>query len=436
MEHKSLYLVEELPAKRLCTSLLKQISANDPTSGRSLFKTSRQIELTGKLIINTNNCPNIPGEDGAAWDRMVLIPWDARYVGDGERVNRVKWQMPSDSVKIERLTELKSAFVTVCLNEIHDFYARSLVDGIPAVTSFPIPECVSALTKKKRELAFPLVIFVKKYLVATVVEQEFANINQVFYSFKHYMAKKRQPNRQNVTEFTEMLTKVSLEPFFCEDQMESFLKNYKLSPDGCLYADAEQAKDMMDGGDRFFVPYKPAPEAFHHQQPVVAPFAQEAPSVPFEDEVKEALPMPDELFVADAKKCRRCALPVLLGLTHCKKHTYLNRLSSRINKSTDIDDKTMYFNRRLLFHSMGSDTGTRFATDEQLAVCSEDTGVSFSRLKRCRSPVLSPVPLVPGFPLAHPVPDALYPLFALAPEEPPAKKARVDMSVRFNCDDY
>ena len=96
----------------------------------------------------------------------------------------------------------------------------------------------------------------------------------------------------------------------------------------------------------------------------------------------------------------------------------------------------MYFNRRLLFHSMGSDTGTRFATDEQLAVCSEDTGVSFSRLKRCRSPVLSPVPLVPGFPLAHPVPDALYPLFALAPEEPPAKKARVDMSVRFNCDDY
>ena len=373
MEHKSLYLVEELPVKKLCPSLLKQISANDPVSGRSLYQTSRQIDIVGHLVINSNNCPNIPGEDGACWDRMVLIPWDTRYVNVGEAPNISKWQLPSSSAKIDKLVTMKDAFLTICLNEIHDFYAQTMVDGAPT-SQIPLPACIADLTKTKRESCFPLVSFVKKYLVATLIETEFANINRVFYSFKHYMGKKRQVSRQNVTEFTEMLMKVPLEPFFCEAQMESFLKNYKLNPEGCNYAEAEHKKDMdFEGDDEFFVAYKPNPIASGFRRQSVAPsaiaenpeFSYPAESAGYENPVdQEALSVDQE------------ALPV----------------------------------------------------DQEALPLPDDAFVA-AAVRR----VVPPVPHVPGFPLAHPVPDSVYPLFAT---EPPAKKARIDMSVRFNCDDY
>ena len=84
----------------------------------------------------------------------------------------------------------------------------------------------------------------------------FANINEVFYAFKHYTARMRKKNYDSCDVFMELLTKISLEPFFCEDQLENFLKNHKLTPEGHLLAEAERRKDLVDGdvgGEGFFV---------------------------------------------------------------------------------------------------------------------------------------------------------------------------------------
>ena len=232
MENKSLYLVEELPANRLAASLLKQISANDSTFGRQLYSRAKKIEVLGKLIINTNHCPNIPGEDIASWDRMVLIPWDVRYAPDESKVDREKWILPSDPRKVEYIGSLTNAFITVCLNAIHGFYKQSLVEGVPRNVAIPIPSCVSELVAKKREEAFPLIPFIKKYMVPTPHEYEEEDIKAVFYAYSRFLTIRRKKVWDSIDTFMLSLAKGGLETRFDSDLLESFVVGHKLNAEG------------------------------------------------------------------------------------------------------------------------------------------------------------------------------------------------------------
>lgn len=245
MEHKSLYLVEELPTQRLATSLLKQVGANDPTVGRALYQNARQIELTGKLIINTNNCPNVPGDDTATWDRMILIPWDARYAEYKCNVDEKKWILPSNPQKMDHIQSLSSAFVTVCLNEIHAFYQKSVTNGVPSDMLIPVPEVVVKLCKKKREELFPLIPFIRKYIVPTNDDSEQVDIKRVFYAYALFMSRRRKKNYDSIDTFMHMLAKGGLETVFHPDQLETFVLGHKLTDEGEKMADLEKGKERI-----------------------------------------------------------------------------------------------------------------------------------------------------------------------------------------------
>ena len=227
MEHKSLYLVEELPTHAIAGSLIKQISANDTTYGRRLYRESKKVEMNGKLIINTNNCPNLAGSDRAVWDRMILIPWDVRYANEGEPVDEKKWVLPSDPNKMDELVKMKSAFVTVCLNELHKFYTTTGNN-----TQIPVPQLIKDLVLQKREEAFPIIAFIKKYLVETKVPENYCDANKAFYAYSCFMRRRRKKSYDNIDQFMEMLTKCNLEVQFNEDIMEHFIKKRALTDDG------------------------------------------------------------------------------------------------------------------------------------------------------------------------------------------------------------
>lgn len=225
----------------IATSLIKQISSNDPTFARPLYQAPRKIEVLGKLMINTNYCPSISGADVACWDRMVIIPWDVRYVIDDSKVDVAEWRLPSDTAKVARISSLISAFGTVCLNEISKFYV-----GEGVHTTIPIPACVKVYTDKMREDSYPLITFIRKYMIETTDESKFVDATQASYSYNAYVQrmKKSAVHQASVDKFIEMLNKASISTIFnsAEDVMENFIDGYTLSADGEDLAAMEVSK--------------------------------------------------------------------------------------------------------------------------------------------------------------------------------------------------
>lgn len=164
LQHKTLYLLEELPPGRVHSSLLKAVASQDTISGRALYKGQTTVDVRGKLLINANAAPDL-GEEGPVWDRAIFIPWDTRYVQEGEPVDPANYRMPSCNRKKEHLVSLADAFTTVCLKELHKFLnlpGNRDEDGQLLVTEIPQPACVRTLIMQEKEKGFPLKMFVKR----------------------------------------------------------------------------------------------------------------------------------------------------------------------------------------------------------------------------------------------------------------------------------
>jgi putative DNA primase/helicase len=66
---------------KLAVAMIKQITGNDTVSARPLYKDPLQFKPQFKPWIAANHKPKIPADDQAIWDRVRLIPFDAR-IGD------------------------------------------------------------------------------------------------------------------------------------------------------------------------------------------------------------------------------------------------------------------------------------------------------------------------------------------------------------------
>lgn len=161
--NKTLYLLEELPKGKLYTSKIKQITSKDDARGRALHQGHQTIKFIGKLLINANDVPQL-GEESPVWDRAVFIPFDTRYVCSHEDPDPSKFRLVSDNAKKDRIISLTSAFMTVCLKELHKFISNYKKDhnGIMP-TNLNMPACVIELIEKEKEKAFPLKVFIKNY---------------------------------------------------------------------------------------------------------------------------------------------------------------------------------------------------------------------------------------------------------------------------------
>lgn len=225
-------ILEELPAGDMDTSLAKTMTANDELSARALYKDSTQFVPRGKLMVNTNHSPK--NQDTALWDRMILIPFDTRYAGDGEKVDEDNWVLASDPVKVDELCELKDAFVTVCLKEYHALRKTCPKD-------IPLPQCVKDLMKQRRQESMPLGQFMDKFTTETKVPEQFSAALAIFQAYRHHRRNvMREYDGENTyTKFVEALRRLNKYEMVTNDNDQEFVVGRELTPEALEMARKE-----------------------------------------------------------------------------------------------------------------------------------------------------------------------------------------------------
>lgn len=166
--------------------MIKKIVSQDLQSGRGLFGSNQEVKLDGKLMMNANVPPAL-GDEPAIWDRAVFIPWDTRYVQQGDIVDIKKWQLPSSNIKKAEIISLNSAFVSVCLWELHKFISAGgnmAPNGTLTVSEIPLPQCVRDKTNELRMRANPLITFTKAHSKEVIGQR--VKMNLFYLAFKGY----------------------------------------------------------------------------------------------------------------------------------------------------------------------------------------------------------------------------------------------------------
>lgn len=210
---KTIYLLEELPMGKLHSSMLKSIASKDTMKGRALYKGMQSVRITGKLVINANAAPEI-GEEGPVWDRTVLIPWDTRYVNDGDALDIPNYRLPSNNTKKQHIVSLKSAFVTVCLKELNKFLNLPVnrdVDGTLKVNEIPQPRCVKEMVSKAKERGFPLKMFVKTYTAEEFKGKTDLTVNTFFNAYRGFLRTRNIRSAESLDDIAAKLCRVGIQ---------------------------------------------------------------------------------------------------------------------------------------------------------------------------------------------------------------------------------
>lgn len=77
------FLMETGEGRKFDAGKLKLLSGGDPLHGRGLYSRDYSIfENMAKLFVLTNSRPHISGSDYAAWQRIILLPFNISFVPD------------------------------------------------------------------------------------------------------------------------------------------------------------------------------------------------------------------------------------------------------------------------------------------------------------------------------------------------------------------
>jgi len=263
---KTCYLVEELPGTKLCTPLLKQMASQDDINVRGLFKSHFEVQLKGKLIINTNDTPNL-GEEGPCWDRAIFIPWNCRYVMIGDPVDPDNYRLKSDNAFVKKLLGMNDAFVTVCLRELNKFLnLPGNIDpdtGECVVTELTQPTCVSELVQKEKSKAFPLKTFVETYVKESVHgNRTTLTVAQLFFGYRGYCRARNIRSSETQDDIAGKFPRVGLE-IEVDGKSEQIVKGCYMTDSGLELAKREEGR--LGGGDLLASNY-PIAQSFMQQK--------------------------------------------------------------------------------------------------------------------------------------------------------------------------
>jgi putative DNA primase/helicase len=84
------YSSESADEIKIDTALIKSLTGGDTLNPRGMYKDPKSFKPTHKLMLFTNYQPVIPADDQAAWDRILLIPLDKRFVDNPTKSNERK----------------------------------------------------------------------------------------------------------------------------------------------------------------------------------------------------------------------------------------------------------------------------------------------------------------------------------------------------------
>lgn len=76
---------------RLSTSIVKQLSSTDEIEGEKKYKDPFKFKPTHTLVLYTNHLPKVGAMDTGIWRRLIVIPFNATIMGNGEIKNYSKY---------------------------------------------------------------------------------------------------------------------------------------------------------------------------------------------------------------------------------------------------------------------------------------------------------------------------------------------------------
>ena len=92
LKGKRFLLASELEeGRRMSTSLVKQLSSTDEIEGEKKYKDPFKFKPSHTLVLCTNHLPKVGAMDDGIWRRLIVIPFTAKFEGNGEIKNYSKY---------------------------------------------------------------------------------------------------------------------------------------------------------------------------------------------------------------------------------------------------------------------------------------------------------------------------------------------------------
>jgi len=124
-----IYLQEPDAKEPLNTSRMKQFSGEDIVEARGLFSDQEKFKISGKLFMLCNDLPPIHSMDRGTWRRIRLIPFESKFVGEGDNdysdlVSGKPNVFPKDYFLDEKLKQWREVFLGLLVDTYQNVYCR------------------------------------------------------------------------------------------------------------------------------------------------------------------------------------------------------------------------------------------------------------------------------------------------------------------------
>jgi P4 family phage/plasmid primase-like protien len=125
----------------LNSARMKQFSGEDLVEARGLFKDQERFKITGKIFLACNRMPPIHSMDGGTWRRIRVIPFDSRFLPQGDpMIDSSRHIYPRDDMLDEKIKSWRVPFLSLL---VHYYQTKYCPHGIKYVPQIVMQACES-----------------------------------------------------------------------------------------------------------------------------------------------------------------------------------------------------------------------------------------------------------------------------------------------------
>jgi P4 family phage/plasmid primase-like protien len=166
-------LQEPSEDEKLNVGLMKELSGGDKIQARPMFKDPIEFKPQFKMILNCNNLPTVPSDDGGTWRRIRVVEFTSKFV---ENPNPdIKTEFKMDTSISSRFDDWKEHFMGLLIEK----YMLYIQEGIKE------PEEVLQCTKEYQRNNDIYAEFVAQKLVK--MDTEYVTVDDVYNDFKEWV---------------------------------------------------------------------------------------------------------------------------------------------------------------------------------------------------------------------------------------------------------
>ena len=180
--------------------ILKELSGNDSFFARGLYKEGCEITPMFKLVLICNDPPKLPYNDKAAWNRIRVVPFDARFTNDAPEDPAKQLELkvfPKDTTLGDRIGNMAEAFAWFLIEHLKKY---------PKIR--PEPEPIMRATNNYKNQNDIFRLFVVKHMEHNV-EGSVCKIDDAWYLFKGWLKEGFGPEyRFTIEDFKKYVSRI------------------------------------------------------------------------------------------------------------------------------------------------------------------------------------------------------------------------------------